>query len=203
LWNNNETESTIDVLINENSSFSVIATNGNLCSDTAEFEVTAILIPEKPNVYNQGMVLQTDAIAEEYLWFFNNEEIDNSNSQTYLATDFGEYLVKVWNENGCSNISDIFNLTTNEVNEIPGVSSIEIYPNPTNGLLSIDFDLTEEKDIEIQIYDITGKVILQEKYNNIINKSVKILDISDNSVGIFFISIMIDDYIVIRKIVLK
>ena len=60
----------------------------------------------------------------------------------------------------------------------------KIYPNPTSKLLFIE--LKKESDGDILIYDIKGKLVLQDKFQN---KKIKQLDINTFSPGNYVLHI--------------
>ena len=71
-------------------------------------------------------------------------------------------------------------------------SEVNIYPNPTSNLLSIETEL----DInEINIIDITGKMIITTKQNT---NTINVVDLSN---GIYFIKLITDEKTIIKKIV--
>ena len=59
------------------------------------------------------------------------------------------------------------------------LSEISIYPNPTNGI----FTISSDENYNYDIFDITGRVILNGRLENTINK----VDISNKSKDIYFI----------------
>ena len=70
---------------------------------------------------------------------------------------------------------------------------INIYPNPTNGIININCN---EEINSVEIYDISGNLIL--KTSNSRN-----IDFTQNSTGIYFINIITSENIYIEKIVLQ
>lgn len=45
---------------------------------------------------------------------------------------------------------------------------LNCYPNPASSVTHFDFELTRTSDVEVQIMDVTGKVVLTGNYNNLI-----------------------------------
>ncbi|MBN2521259.1 MAG: T9SS type A sorting domain-containing protein [Bacteroidales bacterium] len=81
--------------------------------------------------------------------------------------------------------------------EISISENISIYPNPNNGILNIS--ISDNKEISLSIFDITGKAVsnyfMTEKNNEI--------DLTDLPSGIYLLKISDDDYTETRKIILK
>lgn len=81
------------------------------------------------------------------------------------------------------------------INELDLANSISIYPNPTNGIFSVEADNMES----IEITSITGEIIKQLVVNN--NKTT--IDLTSFSSGIYFAKIITDKGSAIKKIVLN
>jgi Secretion system C-terminal sorting domain len=84
------------------------------------------------------------------------------------------------------------------VNDIDFESKINIYPNPTTGIITFE---TDKNDIEsIKVYDILGKLVHSTSISNI-NFQEKIeIDLSSLSNGIYQVRIGFKDGIVTKKI---
>ena len=78
--------------------------------------------------------------------------------------------------------------------------SISIYPNPSKNVFTISWD--SGSDIDIELFDLTGKKILSKK--NIVGRSSKYeLDMSKFSKGFYFAKIKIGAGSVTKKIILQ
>ena len=71
----------------------------------------------------------------------------------------------------------------------------KIYPNPTSKLLFIE--LKEESDGDVLMYDIKGKLVLQDKFQN---QKIKHLDISTFSPGNYLLHVYISNKTSVFKI---
>ncbi len=56
--------------------------------------------------------------------------------------------------------------TSNQNQEIINESNIEVYPNPSNGMVQIDYFEREEMDMSIQIFDLSGKLMFTSEFKN-------------------------------------
>ena len=106
------------------------------------------------------------------------------NTITWTATDIAG------NEVTCS-----FVVTVNEFVSISELSElgISIYPNPSNGLFTIE----TTDNYEITITDISGKVIQQLTMNN----EQLTINLIDNAVGIYFIKFQNSEVVKTVKII--
>ena len=78
-----------------------------------------------------------------------------------------------------------------EVDETPQVftdvlaqSTVNIYPNPTKGLLRVEISGDGENNpVSLQVYDMSGKVLVQE--SNVVSSTA--IDLSDKPAGIYIL----------------
>jgi hypothetical protein len=95
------------------------------------------------------------------------------------------------------NIDD-FVITGTLANESFELNNIAIYPNPSKGLFSIS--LGNISPTLIEVYDVTGKLILAKKDISITN-FVTSVDLSAASQGIYFIKIATDEQQIVKRII--
>lgn len=89
--------------------------------------------------------------------------IPGANNSSYTATSNGTYAVVI-NDGTCSDTSEC--ITINKVNLFEEVkNTLKIYPNPTNGMVNIDF-LESFDQSTIRVYDMTGKLVQEFKLKN-------------------------------------
>jgi hypothetical protein len=93
---------------------------------------------------------------------------------------------------------------SNENNKIPKNFNLhQNYPNPFNPLTAISFDLPEESDIKLKVYDITGKMV-EELVDEVLKAgSYKVSwNASNYSSGVYFYVLSSDKYYESKKMVL-
>ena len=88
-----------------------------------------------------------------YQWLFNNQVIIGATGQTYSPPISGNYSVIVSN-GSCENTSNPYNFVLNSITR-DFKDFINIYPNPSNGLVNIE---VEEKQ-QVEIFNILGEKI--------------------------------------------
>ena len=87
-------------------------------------------------------------------------------------------------------IEECENLNTSEYDS----SNIIVSPNPSNSILTI---VSKSKVKYIKIYDLSGKLVVSKDENSI----VVLLDIGSFLNGIYYLKILTDDGIVVKKII--
>ncbi len=83
------------------------------------------------------------------------------------------------------------------------VENLNVYPNPTTGMLNVKFDAEKQGNIEVKLVSINGQVIFNEMMTTTSGQYNTSFDISDNAKGIYLLSITSDNEKIDRKIVLK
>ena len=102
------------------------------------------------------------------------------------------YIVKT-DESG-EYISNTFELSGNE--------NVKIYPNPTDGIFSIKFELPRVSEVQVRIYDITGKEILTSPKQSIFENKLE-FNLSSFTDGVYIVKITVDDSVLAKRIVLQ
>jgi PKD repeat protein len=110
-------------------------------------------------------------------------------------------------EIGSSNhfyIDDINLTSATGIAEIPLVSNILIFPNPASDLVTVDFDLVDNKNVSVEMKDVLGRVVktgdakpLQAGHHQM---SIALGDIAK---GIYFISVRSNAQVVTQKLVIE
>jgi uncharacterized repeat protein (TIGR01451 family) len=78
--------------------------------------------------------------------------------------------------------------------DIPVDASIAVYPNPTKGNININCSNTIQS---VQLYDIQGRLL----QTNLVNENQAIIDISSQANGVYFLKIISDKGMGVKKIV--
>ncbi|MDG1901656.1 MAG: C10 family peptidase [Bacteroidales bacterium] len=83
------------------------------------------------------------------------------------------------------------------------LENLNIYPNPTNGILNINFNAEKQGDMNVKLISISGQVIFNEVLTDSNGSYNSTFDISSQPKGVYLLSIISDSQKIDRKIVLK
>ena len=131
------------------------------CAATAQMTVTVNSLPE-PIITVNGNVFSTDAGFVTYQWIRNGADVPGATSDTYIATQNGDYSVRVTNISGCEGISNVINHTDLGITNITK-EKFAVYPNPTMETLNIS---NVSDKATYTIYTISGKMISKGRITN-------------------------------------
>ena len=109
----------------------------------------------------------------------------------YFNPDFGKFTQKDFT---VGLAVDIIDQVTEEV--------LEVYPNPSTGLIHINYSLEEKQDLDLRIYDSRGTIIHYEYLPNVDRGNVDV-DLSAYPSGLYFCAIRRGNEMVVKKIVLR
>ena len=143
--------------------------------------------------------ITSNAINETYQWLNCNNNysiIAGANSQSYSATSNGNYAVEV-TQNTCVDTSICVNIANIGLQEMNSLNQIFIYPNPTNGVISIRFGNVQ--NVKLEVYSTLGQKIYFQ--DNINDSDYKFL--LNEPKGIYYIRLSNEDGIKRYRIVLE
>jgi hypothetical protein len=146
----------------------------------------------KPTISNNGYILIASA-GVSYQWYKDGSSITGATMQQHNAatTGSGDYTVMVTNSDGCTAMSDPFNVF---VSVFPGQtmkSIVSLYPNPGNGLINLKLETTGVKDMHVVVSDVLGKTVYDATIDAMNNANYTI-DLSACENALYFISIQSD-----------
>lgn len=82
----------------------------------------------------------------------------------------GTYSFMLEDQNGCIFQDSVTIYAATTVNEPEHIFDITIQPNPSDGDFQLSFNLASEENIEIALFDISGRIIYNKKYDNVTGK---------------------------------
>lgn len=129
--------------------------NGCINQDSISVFVNQIPIPVL--VFSGDTIYCTNVSNVNMYWFKDTVLVD-SLINYYVVTQNGNYQVVVQDSNGCVGADSISMLNVG-LQQHDQSNTILIYPNPTNGLLNLDIDLSANSEMSCFIADIVGNKI--------------------------------------------
>jgi hypothetical protein len=185
-WNTGATTGSIAPTPSVNTTYSVIGASGS-CSNTAVFSVTVNPTPTVSAVTSSSLICtgQSATLTASGASTYTFNPGGTGSSIVVSPTSTAVYTVTGTDANGCTNTTAI----TQNVSACTGVVSISqveklsIYPNPTNGVLTITKDGSDIGKIEV--YNSLGSLI----YSANVTDTKTQIDLTQHANGIYFVRI--------------
>jgi len=154
------------------------------CDSTITINLTINSVDVSVN--QNGIILSANATADFYQWVDcnnGNSIINGETNQSFTATQNGSFAVKI-TQNGCTDTSACYTVTTVGILENTFSNDIIVYPNPTDGIVKIDLGKTLP-EFSVSLTDVNGKLINQTSYKN-----TKMIELNLNAQpGIYLLTI--------------
>jgi len=182
------------ITMTESGYYTVFVQNEFGCSSTSE-----------PYLYCAPIEAFWNAAADQlsvadtydtYQWFYNGMLLQGAITYYLISPPNGVYAVQVTNSYGCVITSDMITVNVG-VDEIAMEDQLNIYPNPVNDVLNVQWNNTTER-ANLSIRDLSGRLVLAERVAN----GNAVLDLSNLSSGNYILELQTTDR-TIRKQVIK
>lgn len=92
--------------------------------------------------------------------------------------------------------------STVSINESNFANSIQVFPNPSNGIFTLKTNFNREQNISINIFNILGEKVFGTPEEKITNDNI-VIDLGGKSAGVYFIHINSGAQSVVKKIVVN
>lgn len=198
--------------ITESGNYTVSYTSDGGCTVVAmSVPVSVTPLPVEPifeNTDNLLMLLEDIILTDELSlqWYLNDEIIVDATEPNLCTEESGIYSLEITDmSTGCINRFSqevefdvkIENCNLTNIEEL-ALENFKLYPNPTSAWLNVEFDLLSSNDIEINLFDVVGKV--QNITTTKINRGLS-LNLENIPSGIYWLQLTLDRSVLTRKIV--
>ncbi|MCJ8289762.1 MAG: T9SS type A sorting domain-containing protein [Crocinitomicaceae bacterium] len=174
---------------NNTATFNIVGGAVNGCDSLVFLDLTINSVSDNTTSLI-GATITTNNSSATYAWLDcdnNNSPIFGETNQSFTASLNGNYAVEL-TENGCVDTSACVAITTVEIMEHFLSNEFIVYPNPTHGTITIEFENVNEQ-LQVILYSLTGQVI----ENRIFQNTEKIqLDINAPA-GIYILEVIGED----------
>ncbi len=187
-----ESFSWIDSIIytstNNSATYTFVGAAANGCDSLVTLDLTIINIDS--SVSQNGTVLTANQAGGSYQWLDcdnNFSLINGETSITFTPSVNGNYAVEV-SLNGCVDTSACFSITGIGIIENDFGDDLVIYPNPTNGTLTIDLGKVYSS-ISAKILGVSGQLMGSKEFVS----SNKLHFEIEGAPGYYFVEIVVTD----------
>lgn len=141
-----------------------------------------------------------------YLWDFGDGTTSTLENPTHTYPGPGTYFVTFTVTNQCG--TDVVTMWIGiksevGIEEISSIEDLQIYPIPSNELLTISFETQGSTEMGISVVNTLGQEIYNEVLGSIKGKYQKVLNVQNYPAGVYYLQLKADEGIAIRKFVVN
>ena len=169
----------------DNNTATYTVTNSMGCDSVVTLDLTIDPLPDN-GVSLSGITLEADLVDADYQWVDCDDGfsfISGETNQSFTPEANGNYAVIV-TEDACSDTSECLTVSSIGVVENDFGAALSVYPNPTNGELSISLGELYT-GITVELQTITGQVVQTNNYNNTSNIAYNV----EGAAGLYLLKI--------------
>jgi len=202
------TEPTIDSLELE-TAYTVIVESADGCSTTVDFTTAGCNLSLGAPIVAEQTVLfsSSDIISGEpsiYDWpqaILDAAPGNVTNSQIVENVPLDSYTMTIFDDFGCSTEVSFTVDEITGIEDITIINEMEIYPNPATNVLMVELDLKEASDVQIGLYDVTGKLVVENKVSNVVTLAQP-MDVTELANGIYLVRVTLGSDTITYRVVI-
>lgn len=172
-----------------------------LCHTITEAEVISFsAITQPDNGFGTGQALITvSGGVPSYDITWDTDPVQTGPIAVNLPSGITTFTVV--DENGCVFVGEVDILFVG-IEEIAGIESFDLYPNPSNGIINLNIEFNQDKTINVIVMNSVGQVVynLGERQGSAIHE---VIDLSNLNSGLYYLNMDVDGQRISRKISLK
>ncbi|MBX7240652.1 MAG: T9SS type A sorting domain-containing protein [Bacteroidia bacterium] len=190
-WSNGMSTQTISVAPG---SYSVVVTDSKGCTVTQSGTVTApallsVNTSSTPSTGTNGTATATvtgGTLPYTYSW----NSIPPQFVMTASSLPPGNYAVFVTDANGCTQTGSVTVQNAISIEDLSiGLSRFNVYPNPNQGIFTIEAVMTSAENLSVEIKDMKGSTLFSSFHSNTSELQLPV-DISQFAKGIYVVSLI-------------
>lgn len=133
-------------------------------------------------------------------WTKDGDPFSTDEDLTNLS--FGEYCVEITDENGCITTECYTVEMINSTNNPELEQYITVLPNPTNGLVNVNFKLNDARNVKVEWYDYIGRLLIESDQELVSERSLS-FDLSELASGVYLARIVVDEEVLVKKVIVE
>jgi hypothetical protein len=177
-------------------------------NNTSAAKNIQVVLNNLPADYDLYLYSSTGALLASSLNAGNSSE-----TLKYNNGAVGTYYIRIIGYNGVFSAVNCYSLIANTSSvayrmSAPQTSKTEsnynIFPNPAQNEVNVDFTLSSNKTVEVRVYDITGKLVISNTFEGVEGLNKNVLDISGLiNKGIYMLECNDGDKVQISKLIIE
>jgi hypothetical protein len=177
-WSTNDTSMLIDNLPAGEYTFTIFDSTGcevqleSTINQPEELMLDVSSTPDTTNSNGTATVNVATGGVPPFTYLWNDANLQNSQTATGLT--MGEYMVTITDANNCTNSISVFVDNYTSLRNLDALDKINIYPNPAQEYLQVDFGFPSKMNLSLEIFSPIGIEVKPLGLYEIDNNSIKI-----------------------------
>ena len=139
--------------------------------------------------------------AIDVQWDFGDGFTSTLSNPTHIYTSPGSYTVKLVITNLCGSDSVTQQVTVVGIEE-PMLSMFNLFPNPADDIVTVEFHLAAARTVTFILSDVTGRVVFSEDLGRREGRVAHSLQTGDLSEGVYLVSLKLNDELRAARLVI-
>jgi hypothetical protein len=172
---------------------------------TQQITITVRPKPQTPEIVQTGQTL-VSTIQSGNQWYSDEGLIEGATGQVYSPLKTSNYYTIVTNVEGCaSDTSNFIYYQSTFIDELVSQGSFRIYPNPSDGIVNIDFIADGSETLDIYIYNAFGQLMSDLITHNVKRVGFNTIsyDLSSLPGGVYYFKIIESNRLFTKKLILS
>lgn len=173
------------------------------CAPTAKFEYT-YNIDTVAATYAQVSADASNSIADSIVWDFGDgSPLGRGFTVTHRYYQYGTYHLRATAYHGCSSVDSMGTVVIQPWSTSEYESSLEIFPNPSSGMIHIVAPVNISASSELALYSADGKVVAHRTIDSMNQGDVLDWNLSDIAPGLYVLKMRGARLNITQKIILE
>ncbi len=194
-WNSSPTQTTATATGLCAGSYTVTVTDGVSATQTATVAITqpaAVLSTtmgstNQTNVTPDGTATATPAGGTSpYTYVWNP---GGQTTQTAVGLAAGTYTVTVTDAHACTTTNTVSIISTVGVNSLDISSELNVYPNPSSGLLFVELNSLNNESYSLQLINLTGQIVYHKDLSFSAGKNITTISTDAIEEGLYILQL--------------
>ncbi|MFK8006229.1 MAG: fibronectin type III domain-containing protein [Saprospiraceae bacterium] len=149
---------------------------------------------ESSNGEADGSVsVMPNASQGPYTYFWDTGD----STATVTGITAGTYQVTVIDAFGCVDVATV-DLMVN-INEVDDIQNINLYPNPTMDMATLDMTFSKTVDVQVQVINVMGQILFETSIGKTMEEKVE-LNLANYPDGMYFVRVKVDSQTIVKKL---
>jgi len=155
-----------------------------------KYEWTKVSGPASYNILNKNNKFTNVTDLTPGTYIIRLTVWDNKNASSYKEM---QLVVTAINNQAAITSSSNEEVMVNQVDTKLTDGKISIYPNPATSVININATSAETGNVQLKIYDLSGRLIKKENFNKAFNQVQRTVNINDLKNGIYYVELIVNN----------